>query len=163
MKGAPFGLDPKAQIVGKLNGQNLILFAATFFAGGSGELTNFALLAVQNGEFVNLLPKVQLTNQSEYKFWDLPQFSSLPVLVTADFVWDLKTAQSSNFQQETHFAHHRYTVQAFLFDVETSRYLKRVEYITAQKYPGLDEVDSIHLLDAEKETILAKLKQGSSQ
>ena len=67
-----FGLEPIAVPVGRLNGQELTLFTAVFSGCGSGTVTNFALLAVKDGEFVNLLPRVELTNQSEYKFWNLP-------------------------------------------------------------------------------------------
>jgi hypothetical protein len=150
-----FGLEPKAQTVAKLNGQDLILFTATFSGGGSGELTNLALLEERSGEFVNLLPVVQLTNQSEFNLWSLPQFSGLPILATADFVWDFKS-------QETHFAPHRYAVNVYAFDPKTARYLQRVHYVTTTKYPGLDDADSVRVLDAEKQAILAKLQPGPS-
>ena len=148
-----FGLEPKARIVAKLNGRNLILFTATFSGGGSGKLSNVALLEEQSCDFVNLLPTVQLTDQSEYKLWNLPQFSKLPVLVTADFVWDLKAG-------EIHFAPHRYTVDMYVFDSRIGRYLQRIRYVTTRKYPGLDDSDAIRVLDAEKPTILARLQQG---
>jgi len=150
-----FGLEPKAKTVGRLNGQDLTLFSSVSSGCGSGTLTNFALLVVRNGEFVNLLPKVRLTNQSEYKFWNLPRFSNLPVLVTADFVWDFKA-------EETHFAPHRYVVNAYALDTKSGQYIQRARYVTAKKYPGLDDSDSIQVLDAEKVTILAKLRQGTS-
>ena len=152
MKDAPFGLDPKAQDIGKLDGKYLTLFTSTFSGGGSGNLTNFALLAVRNGDLVNILPKVQLTNQSEYKIWNLPQISNSPVIATADFVW--------NFAQETHFAHHQYTIEVFVFNVGTGHYVQRLKYTTTRKYPGLDDAASIRVLDAEKQTLLSKLKQS---
>jgi len=74
-----FGLEPKARIVAKLNGRNLILFTATFSGGGSGKLSNVALLEEQSCDFVNLLPTVQLTDQSEYKLWNLPQLSLIHI------------------------------------------------------------------------------------
>jgi hypothetical protein len=159
MKDAPFGLSPKAQTIAELDGQDLTLFTATFSGGGSGDLTNFALLVVKDGGFVNLLPKVQLTNQSEYQIWSLPQFSKFPVLVTADFIWDFEALKASNGQQETHFARHQYSVRAFVFDTTSGQYLKRIDYTTQKKYPGLDEVDSIHVLDPEKPAIEDNLRQ----
>jgi len=150
-KASPFGLAPKASTIAKLNSQDLTRFTATFDGGGSGSLTNFALLTVRNGEFVNLLPKVQLTNQSEYGVWSLPQFSNLPVLATADFVWD--------FDRETHFAYHCYQIELFGFDATTGSYRRWVAYKSAKKYKGLDETDVIHVLEPEKPTILAKLQQ----
>jgi hypothetical protein len=147
-----FGLEPRAHTIAKLNGNDLILFTATFSGGGSGELTNLALLEERTGEFVNLLPVVQLTNQGEYQVWSLPQISSLPVLTTADFVWDFKA-------QETNFAPHRYSVYAYAFDPKTRRYLERAHYLTAKKYTGLDDSDSIRVLNAEKPAIVARLSR----
>jgi hypothetical protein len=157
-----FGLDPKATPVGRLDGSDLILFTATFSGCGSGTLTDFSLLTVINGEFLNLLPKVELTNQSEYKLWDLPQLSRLPILVTADFVWDFEAMQKSNYEEETHFAPHHYRVEAFVFDAKSREYLQRIHYQTKNKYPGLDDADGIKVLDAEKTVILAKLWQNPS-
>jgi hypothetical protein len=146
-----FGLEPNARVVAKLNGRNLILFTATFSGGGSGTLSNLALLEEQSCDFLDLLPTVQLTNQSEYKLWNLPQLSNLPALVTADFVWDFKAA-------ETHFAPHRYTINMYVFDPKLGRYQQRIQYVTAKKYPGLDDSDSIRVLDAEKAAILTRLR-----
>lgn len=148
-----FGLEPRARVVGKLDGRDLILFTATFSGGGSGTLTHLALLEQQSCDFVNLLPTVQLTNQSEYKLWSLPEVSRAPALVTADFVWDLKVG-------ETHFASHRYTVNMYVFDPKLGRYMQRIGYVTASKYPGLDDSATIRVLDAERPTILARLHPG---
>jgi hypothetical protein len=152
-----FGLEPKARTVGRLDGQELTLFTAMFSGCGSGTLTKFALLTIEKGELVNLLPEVELSNQSEYRFWSLPQISSLPVLVTADFIWDREAMTKSNYTQETHFARHRYNVEAFVFDTKSGRYAQKVSYETRKKYPGLDDVDEIKVLNAEKPTILSGL------
>ena len=148
-----FGLEPKAKVVGRLNGRDLILFTAMFSGCGSGTLTHFSLLTVRDGEFVNLLPKVELTNQSEYKFWTLPQISGLPVLVTADFIW-------GSDPNESHFAPHHYSVSVYAFDGKIGRYLRLVRYETTKKYPGLDDADEIHVLGAERPIVLAKLRHG---
>jgi hypothetical protein len=145
-----FGLDPEAHTVSKLDGKDLILFTATFSGGGSDLLTNLALLEERGSELVNLLPAVQLTNQSEYKFWGLPRFSTLPVLVTADFVWDFEA-------HETHFAHHRYSIHVYAYDPKTGKYTEQTHYVTLKKYPGLDQVDSVHVLDAERQAVIASL------
>ena len=148
-----FGLQPSAKRVGQGAGRELTLFTATFSGCGSGTLTSLALLTVKNGKLTNLLPKVELTNQSEHKLWQLPSISKLPVLATADFIWDFDAG-------ETHFAPHRYTVELFVFDASLGQYTQRIAYETKRKYPGLDDADSIRVLDAEKADILAKLKQG---
>jgi hypothetical protein len=145
-----FGLDPTARTIAKINRKDLILFTATFYGGGSGDLTNLALLEERGGEFVNLLPVLQLTNQSEYRFWGLSRFSTLPVLVTADFVWDFEA-------HETHFAHHRYSIHGYAYDPKTGKYTEQTHYVTFKKYPGLDEVDSVHVLDAERQAVIASL------
>lgn len=148
-----FGLEPKARNIGRFGGLELALFTAMFYGCGSGTLTDFSLLTVRSDEFVDLLPPVRLTNVSEYKIWNLPRLSALPILVTADFIWDFEAG-------ETHFSHHRYTVDAHVFDPKSRQYLKRVHYDTERKYSGGD-VDPIRTLEAEKTAILGKLGQSS--
>jgi hypothetical protein len=157
-----FGLEPKDTPVGQLDGHELTLFTATDSGCGSGTLTHYSLLTVRDGEFVNLLPKVELSNQSEYKLWSLPQFSSLSVLVTADFIWDFEAMQKSNYTKETHFAPHRYRVEAYVYDAKSGQYLQKVRYETTKKYLGLDDADEIQVLDSERQTILATLRQKHS-
>jgi len=155
-----FGLEPKAKAVGRFNAQELTLFTAMFSGCGSGTLTHLSLLTVRDGQFANLLPKVELTEQSEYKFWSFPQVSSLPILVTADFIWDFDSMKKSNYSEETHFARHRYTISLYMFDSKSSQYVQAARYETTKKYPGLDDVDEIHVLDAERPAILAKLRRS---
>ena len=147
-----FGLEPNAKTVGKLDGQALVLFTAMFSGCGSGTLTDLSLLTFRNGSLVNLLPKVRISNQSDQEFWSLPQISDLPVLAVADFIWDFKA-------EEAHFSSHRYSITAFVFDPNSGKYLQRVPYETVKKYPGLDEADSIQVLNAEKSVIVARLPQ----
>jgi hypothetical protein len=155
-----FGLESRAIPVGQLDGLELTLFTATYSGCGSGTVTKFALLTVRNGEFVNLLPSVELSNQSDYKFWSLPEFSSLPVLVTADYIWNHEDIKKSNFIEETHSAPHRYRVNAYVYDDKSSRYLLKVHFDTAKMYSGVQDAEEINIVDAEKTVILAKLKQN---
>jgi hypothetical protein len=99
-----FGLEPKATPVGRFDGHELTLFSAMFSGCGSGTLTDFSLLSVHDGEIVNLLPTIRLTDQSEFKLWNMARISKLPVLVTADFIWDFKAG-------ETHFGRHHYAIR----------------------------------------------------
>ena len=145
-----FGLEPEALPIGELNGQPLILFFATFSGCGSGTLTDYSLLVIRNGEFVKLSPKVQLTNQSEYKIWRLPSVSAQPILVTADFLWDFKT--------ETHFSQHRYRIHTYLYDPKSGQYQEKLHFDTAKKYPGLDDAQEMHVLESEKSAITTKLQ-----
>jgi hypothetical protein len=148
-----FGLEPKAVPAGRLEGVPLTLFSAMFSGGGSGTLTDYSLLTVRGGELVNLLPTVRLTSQSEINLWTLPEISALPVLVTAEFIWDYGA-------KETHFASHRYRITALVYDKERGRYTQRVDYSTAGKYPGLDEVDEIRVLEKERARVLALLHEA---
>ena len=145
-----FGLEPQATLAGQINGQALILFSAMFSGCGSGTLTDYSLLAIRNGEFVKLSPKIQLTNQSEYQLWHLPQISPFPIFVTADFLWDFKT--------ETHFSRHRYSVRAFVFDPDAGLYQEKLHFETKKKYPGLDDADKLNVLESEKPGVTSRLQ-----
>jgi hypothetical protein len=46
----------------------------------------------------------------------------------------------------------------YVFDPKLGRYQQRIQYVTAKKYPGLDDSDSIRVLDAEKAAILTRLR-----
>ena len=100
-------MNPKAETIGTHDGHDSILFEATFSGGGSGDLTNLALLEEHSDDFLNPLPVVQLTHQSESKFWSLPQTPGLPILATAEFVWDFNSEQ-------THFGPHHHSVNVQL-------------------------------------------------
>jgi hypothetical protein len=155
-----FGLEPRATPVGHLDGIELTLFTAMYSNCGSGTLTKYALLTVRGRELVNLLPSVELSNQSDYKFWSLPEFSSLPILVTADFIWDYTTIRKPNFIEETHAAPHRYRINAYVYDAKSDRYLQKVRFDTTKMYSGQQDAEEINIVDAEKEVILAKLRQN---
>ncbi|MGB6194565.1 MAG: hypothetical protein WBF42_19025, partial [Terracidiphilus sp.] len=141
-----------AKPIGNLWNQPLTLFSAMFSGCGSGTLTDFSLLAVQDGEFVNLLPIVRLSNQSELRIWNERALSSLPVILTADFLWNIK-------EGETHFSGHHYQIDVYVFDDANERYFREVSYQTVRKYPGLDEANSLRVIESERQAILAKLHQ----
>ncbi|MGA3082053.1 MAG: hypothetical protein ABSD44_11800 [Terracidiphilus sp.] len=145
-------MEPNAKVVGHLDGKELTLFTAMFSGCGSGTLTHFSLLTVRDGEFVNLLPKVELTNVSEFKLWNLPQFSNLPIFVTADLIW--RTG-------ETHFERHRYEIEVYVFDSKSHVYVERVHFDTKRKYSGGD-ADVVNALEGERPIILVKLRQTLS-
>lgn len=153
-----FGLEPKAVQIGQIDGKPLVLFSAMFSGCGSGTLTDFSLLTVKNGEFASLAPTIRLTNQSEYKLWSLPEISHDPVFATADFIEDLKAFEKSGRSEETHFARHRYHIEAYAFDPLKGRYILKATFDTAKKYKGLDESDKVQILDAEKAEILERLR-----
>ena len=150
-----FGLEPKATQLGDLGGRPLVLFSATFSGCGSDTLTHYSLLTERTGELVNLLPKVELTNQSDYRLWTLPSVSQFPVLATADFIWGSST-------NETHFAHHRYRIEIYVYDPGHGEYVEKRRYETNKNYPGFDDADQIRVLELERPNILARLRKDSA-
>ena len=134
-KQSPFGLHPVAREIALPSGANLVLFTATFSGGGSGSLDGIALLEDQrDGKIVDLTPNVSMTEQGEMKIWNEPSISSMPLMVVADFVWS---------KGETHFAAHKFEIRSLVFDQSSNRYVVRDKYLTAHKYPSLDEADGI--------------------
>ena len=144
-----YGLDPRSERLSLKYGGSLVFFSAQFSGGGSGTLDSLAILRYESdGKIVNLLPFVGVTNQSDRAVWSIPEVSSFPILVTADFYW---------LDGETHFSPHFYTVSAYHFDALSSQYMKAFSYRTSKKYPGLDDVDQIHVLEPERAEILRRL------
>jgi hypothetical protein len=145
----PFGLHPEAEGITLSDGSRLVLFRAESWAGGSGSVTHFALLDSRSGNLLNLLPDIRLSNQSELRIWKSPAKSSMPLVVTAEYIWA---------EGETHFSRHRYRITTYSYDDADGRYVERDKYVTERKYPGLDEADSITVLEVEKTTVLGRLQ-----
>ncbi|HXP11511.1 MAG TPA: hypothetical protein VN828_23600, partial [Acidobacteriaceae bacterium] len=118
------------------------------------------LLTVEGDDFANLLPKLQLTNQSEFDVWNLSEFSSLPILVTADFLWDPYHQLGSHNELESHYGPHRYTIRVLLYDPATARYTEQIHFDTDRTYTGLNNVDAIKVLGPERKHILARLRKA---
>jgi hypothetical protein len=152
----PYAINPKATEVDLKGGASLMLFSADFpDAGSGGAVTSIALLEFRGDRHLrNLLPAIEVSNQSEFLVWNLPGVFDMPLLVTADFDWDFDPG-------ETHYGRHRYWIEGYAFDRKTGTYKKAIKYLTKQAYPGLDDTDRIVVLEPEKLTILAKLSTGS--
>ncbi len=145
-----YGLDPRSERLSLKGGGSLVFFSAQFYGGGSGALDSLAILRYESGgKIVNILPFVGVSNQSERAMWNIPEASSFPILVTADFDWDM--------DDETHFSKHFYTVCAYRFDSQSGQYREAFSYRTSKKYPGLDEADGVHVLNPERTEILRRL------
>jgi hypothetical protein len=144
-----FGLDPQASRLPLASGGSIVLFSATFSAGGSGSLDRLAFLRYNDdGTIIDLLPLVGLTNQSERATWLISKLSNYPILLTADFDW---------MQGETHFARHYYVVSAYRFDPATDKYSRVFRYKTSRKYAGLDETDAVRVIEPERAEIMQRL------
>jgi hypothetical protein len=152
-----FGANPTAERIPLPSGGSLVLFTGTYSTGGSGTLTAVDLLEYEaSGRISNLLPEVRHTEQGERQIWNVPEISLMPILVTADANWDPSAG-------ETHFSPHLFTVWAYVFDPATQKYVNRIQYATARKYPSLDDADSIQVLDPERATIIQKLAAPRSK
>jgi hypothetical protein len=146
-----FGLEPHARALPQTGAKTWFLFDAMFSGGGSGTLTRYAILGKDNDHIVNLLPDVALTNASEYAIWTNVNLSPYPILVTADFDWDMAAG-------ETHFARHHYFVSVWRFNSKQNLYAKALTYRTAKKYDSLDDADTINVIAPERAEILRRLK-----
>jgi hypothetical protein len=145
----PFGLNAKAQEVKLLNGARLVLFTAESFAGGSDSLIALALVADKGDQLINLLPAVALPIQSEYRLWKLPSISAMPIRVTAEYVW---------MDGEPHYAPHHYRIKSYVYDKQAERYEKRDQFATKEKYAGLDDADTVRVLEPERKNIGRRLR-----
>ncbi len=154
-QGPAFGLNPKAKLVQLGLGKEAILYTVEASGGGSGTAIFISLLQnsslhASSPDLENLLPKVILTEQSQYQFWSEPVISKTKLFITANYVWN---------HGETHFSRHRFRISSYLFEQQNGFYELRDEYITAKKYPSLDEVDRVKVLEAERSQILLRLRR----
>jgi hypothetical protein len=150
-----FGFSPEAAVVQLGPNQQALLFTAIASASGSGSTTLLAILEVRNGQLVNLTD-VKISEQGEYKIWQDRRISKTALLVTADYVWGAA---------EGHFSPHRFKISTYDLgsfadgDPQFQAYHLRDEYVTSQKYPSLDDVDRIAVLEQEKPEVLARLRR----
>jgi hypothetical protein len=145
-----FGLDPKSERVAIDSGGSMIFFSGTFSAGGSGLVESFALLQYDsNGQITNILPKVLMNDGGDRRVWRLRQVSPMPVTAFAEQIWG---------EGEAHYGdRHLFNVSAYVFDAQTRRYTKRVEYTTSQKYSDDDNGKPNGVLESEKPNIIKRL------
>jgi hypothetical protein len=82
-----FGVRPTSKRINVGEGGSLVLFNANCW-GGSGSSDRYVLLQLlADGRLKNLLPEIIVSNQAEVAAWELPTVSPMPVLLTADFLW----------------------------------------------------------------------------
>jgi hypothetical protein len=145
-----FGLDPKSERVAIDAGGSVIFFSGTFSAGGSGMVESFALLQYDsNGKITNILPKVLMNDGGDRRVWKLRRVSPMPVTAFAEQIWG---------EGEAHYGdRHLFKVSAYVFDAQTRRYMKRMEYTTSQKYSDDDNGKPNGVLESEKTTIIKRL------
>jgi hypothetical protein len=145
----PFGLNPEATAVRLTNNIDGLLFTAEASAGGSGSSNILALLVPgQGARLRNLFPSIVVSEQSEHQFIYRQVSSDMPIFAVADYLWS---------DGETHFSRHRFTISVYTYGKNVPYYQLRDQYVTAKKYPSLDEADAIVVIAHEKPEILARL------
>jgi hypothetical protein len=143
-----FGLLPEGQRVSIRAGGSLVLFFADS-GGGSGSADRFALLRYRRDQpLYDLLPEIELSNQSDHALWDIPRVSPMPLLMTADFLWE----------NGAHYGSHHYEIRAYRYNADLDKYEQILKYQTKRKYRGFDNFDDpFPLLRHERASILQKL------
>jgi hypothetical protein len=116
----------------------LLKFDARYSGGGSGWLDQISFWKYdrRTDGFEPAL-RVTLTEQGEYRLFDQGKLAG--TLVTAEAVWQ---------GDETHFAPHRFYIEVYRYDAKAG-YVKMLGYLTALKYPGLDDVEKIDVIRHE--------------
>ena len=119
-----------------------VLFGARFRAGGSGNLRLVTLWSIPSVRQAprQLLPRILLSKQSEYRFVRGVGPRGSTVFTAADYVWG---------KGETHFSAHRFTFSVYTYDSRTRRFVRILRYVTARKYPSFDDVDVIDVIRHE--------------
>jgi hypothetical protein len=151
-----FGREPAVELV-QLERDKPALFFSVASGGVSGSAICFALLGAGQGkELQNLFLSVgKVSNQSEHEFWSVPDVSSAPIFVTADFVWG---------PNEAHYSPHRYRVSAYVYRtsdlLDDRMYYLEDEYMTVRQY-GEDAGGRI--LSTEKAEVLARLQRAKAE
>lgn len=140
--------DPEALRFTSSSGEQFVLFDA-HTAGGSGFAYGYALLRYRAGNLEDLLPLVETSNISDRALWDIPTLSTLPVFLTADFIWE----------DGAHYSNHRYKITAYVYRAGLNRYTKVSSFDTRARYPSADlsSRDYVHVLAAERQHIMQRL------
>jgi len=152
----PYSLGPSCTPVRYGDGDTMgwLLFSAKtpFFASRQDHM--LALLVLSGSlQLSNLLPPVILSEQSEYSLWRDRRLSPMPILTTADYLFPFES-------EETHFSEHYYRVRTYMAD-ESGKYRLVDDYKTARRYPGLDTVEKIQVIEGERETFRSHLLSKS--
>jgi len=120
---------------------HIIKFVAQFFGGGSGVLDQVSFWQYdKNTDSFSQAGLVTLTEQSEYKLFGQE-------LVTANARWG---------EGETHFSPHRFDIEVYKY-TPNGGYTKLFGYLTAKKYPSLDDTDKIDVISHEMPEIKKRL------
>lgn len=142
--------DPQVTFVTITGSHQAALFSTNVNYSGSGWTWLWSLLILnRDGRWQNLFPEITSSNQSEYLFWSAPALSSYKVFTVADFIWA---------EGETHFSAHGYEIKSYEYCPSTSKYVLADDFATKMKFPGLDDVDKLSVIQPQMREIQAHLK-----
>ena len=114
---------------------HLIKFMAEFSAAGSGWLDQITFWRYDaSTDLFEQAGLITLTEQGEYQL-----FEDKGLLVTAEARWS---------SGETHFSPHYFEVTVYRYEADQG-YEKLFSYVTAKKYPSLDDVEKIDVISHE--------------
>lgn len=74
----------------------------------------------------------------------------------------LSVADAKWAEDESHYGHHRYRVRTYVYSGKSAVYSQADDYVTAKKYPGLDDVERLDVLGPEEPAIRARLTSARS-
>lgn len=150
VKGQIYGNNASAEEVKLSGGGKLLLFTADDYDGaGNSPASTVALLANRGGELKNLLPDI--ITSAEYRLWDLPELSPMPVFVNAYYIFG---------SDECNAFPHRVHIASYVYDKETEDYVQYDEFMTPTKHMWPPYEKSV--LDSEKPSILSSLKKATA-
>jgi hypothetical protein len=153
VKGHIYGNSGRAEEVKLSGGGKLLLFTADDYDGvGNTSSTTVALLANRGGQLSNLLPEI--ITSDEYRLWNLPEFSPMPVFVNAYYFWDMSD------RDECHACPHRVHIASYVYNKETESYAQYDEFMTPTKHLWPPYEKSV--LDSEKAEILTRFKKAAA-
>lgn len=151
--GASYPMNPRYDAIAPPMGQPAVvmfLFVAEEVALGSGQRKLLTLLTPDDaGQAISLTPSILISEQSQYGFLWGEDSSGFPILNTADYIW---------LAEETHLGEHHYRIRTYRYDSAAGRYAEMFNYRTERKYPGLDDLDDLEVLDGELDVIRGRLR-----
>jgi hypothetical protein len=133
------------------NTENGILFIAEYFGGGSGTLSLISIwiYSIEEKKFVNILPKVTITEQGEYKILMANGDKEESIFVIADYILG---------KGETHFDPHRYKISIYQYNIKNSAFNLLAEYVTTSKYKSLNYSNKADIINYELDKIKKYIK-----
>jgi hypothetical protein len=130
------------------------IFSAKQNFGGSGTATLLTALVIDSSSSTirNILPKIVLSRQGDFKVWFDRSVSSFPLFSTAEFM----IVPDSAIEGE-----HRYKVQTFSFDRQSGVYRLIDAYITRKAYNVFGSPTPFSVLSKEQSILKARVDKAA--